>query len=67
MNVDSSTPEQQDIRILSDRFWDAYKTLRQEWLKTGGGMDIELKIRDRSAEEKFQRRSAIAKRDRIGK
>ncbi len=55
-------PDRQDIEVLSERFWDAYKTFRQEWLKTGGGMEMELKVRDRGAEEEFQRRSAAAKK-----
>lgn len=51
-----------DIKVLSDRFWNAYHALRQEWLKTGGGMEMQLQIRDASAEASFQRRSAAAKK-----
>lgn len=62
MTSSSVTSEQDTIKVLSDRFWDAYKAMRQEWLKTGGGMDIELSIRDASAEANYQRRRIAAKK-----
>ena len=53
----------EDISVLMQRFQDAYRALREAWLKeTGGGMDMELKIRDAGAEAAFKRRSAAAKK-----
>ncbi len=61
MTTEAPTSET-DIKPLFDRFYEAYRALRTEWLKTGGGMDMELKIRDTSAEIAYQRRSEAAKR-----
>ena len=52
----------EDFGALRDRFFDAYKAMRQAWLKTGGGMDMKLNIRDAAAEIEFHRRSAAAKK-----
>lgn len=50
-----------DIQQLHERFNAAYRELRAAWLKTGGGMDLTLKIRDAEAEAAFRRRSAATK------
>lgn len=51
-----------ESRALMERFQESYRVLREAWLKTGGGMEMELKIRDIGAEAEFQRRSAAAKK-----
>lgn len=51
-----------DLKRLSTAFWDAYYAMRKEFLKTGGGMEMQLQIRDAAAEAKFKRRSAAAKK-----
>jgi len=51
-----------DISVLYKQFLQAYKTLRKAWLKTGGGMDMEIKIRDAGAEREFKQRSAAARK-----
>jgi hypothetical protein len=58
----ANTTSEPDIKQLSDNFWDAYKVMREAWLKTGGGMDMELKVRDAAAETAYQHRSAAAKK-----
>lgn len=50
-----------DIKQLYERFHEAYRELRAAWLKTGGGMDMEIKIRDASAEATYQKRKARKK------
>lgn len=51
-----------DLETLSNRFWDAYRALREAWLETGGGMDMELKIRSKFEEIIRQRRKTSAKK-----
>ena len=51
-----------DVKVLFERFNDAYQELRDAWLKTGGGMDMEVKIRDAAAEVAYQRRREAAKK-----
>jgi hypothetical protein len=65
MTEKEARTEEQNIKQLADAFWDAYKALRQAWLETGGGMDMEIKVRDASAEATYQkRRQAAAARKR---
>lgn len=54
-------PSEIKVQRLFKRFWDSYRELRTEWMKTGGGMDMEIKVRDASAEREFTRRSKAAK------
>lgn len=54
-----------ELKVLFDSFWAAYRELRAQWLKTGGGMDLDLKIRDASAEANYQRRSVAAKKGAV--
>lgn len=49
-----------ELKVLSDRFWNAYKALREAWMKTGGTVDLDITFRDAEAEAKFQRRSQAA-------
>jgi hypothetical protein len=60
--VSEAPTSETDIKPLFDHFYEAYQALRDEWLKTGGGMDMELRIRDASAEATYLRRSEAAKR-----
>lgn len=48
----------EDIKQLYARFHEAYKELRRAWLKTGGGMEMQIQIRDEAAE----RRSVAARK-----
>lgn len=60
--TDSLNRDQQSIDVLTKRFLAAYKELRRAWLKTGGGMEMQVQFRDADAEKAFQRRSAAAKK-----
>jgi hypothetical protein len=52
-----------DLEQLYKRFYAAYKALRRAWLKTGGGMDMQIQIRDEAAERRsVAARKAAAKR-----
>lgn len=53
---------EKDVKVLFDRFYEAYQELREAWLRTGGGMDMEVKIRDAAAEVAYQRRCETAKK-----
>lgn len=59
-SMDSTAPTNPKLKKLWDKFYDSYKALRAEFLKQepGGAMDMLLKIRDKGAEERFQRRQA---------
>jgi hypothetical protein len=56
-----SEPES-DVKVFFDRFYEAYQALRDVWIKTGGGMDMEIKIRDSTAELSYQHRREAAKK-----
>jgi hypothetical protein len=49
-----------ELKVLGYRFWQAYAAFREAWTKTGGGIDLELKVRDAAAELIYQRRCTAA-------
>lgn len=60
--TDRQLTQETDIKQLYKSFQKAYHELRKAWIKTGGGMDMQIQIRDEGAERAFQRRSAAAKK-----
>lgn len=59
---EGSRTSETDFKQLYERFHQAYRELREAWVKTGGDMEMEITIRDAAAEAQYQRRSAAAKK-----
>lgn len=59
---DGVPQDERSVGVLMERLQSAYKQLREAWVKIGGGMDMQLQIRDPEAQRVFERRSAAAKK-----